>query len=145
QRGRDHGLPDYNTVRVAYGLDAVTTFAQISSNPVIQSKLQSLYGNVNNIDLWVGALAEDHVPGSSTGPLIRAALIDQFTRLRDGDRFWYQNQTIFLPSGEPALASTTLAAVIARNTEITNLQSNVFFFRVSITGTVFDDRDKDGV
>src|SRR5207249_8740239 len=96
QRGRDHGLPDYNTVRAAYGLRRVTAFSQITSNVDVQNKLRSLYGNVNNIDLWVGALAEDHVAGSSTGPLIRAALKDQFTRLRDGDRFWYQNQPIYL-------------------------------------------------
>src|SRR5207237_8610383 len=90
QRGRDHGLANYNAVRVAYGLPAVTAFSQISSDPVIQQKLQQLYQNVDNIDLWVGALAEDHVAGTSTGPLIRAGLIDQFTRLRDGDSFWYQ-------------------------------------------------------
>src|SRR5262249_53831476 len=89
QRGRDHGLADYNTVRVAYGLPAVTSFADISSNPDIQAKLNQLYGSVDNIDLWVGALAEDHVPGASVGPLIRAGLIDQFKRLRDGDSFFF--------------------------------------------------------
>jgi len=36
QRGRDHGLPDYNRLRVAYGLPAVSSFASISSNPVVQ-------------------------------------------------------------------------------------------------------------
>ncbi len=80
QRGRDHGLEDYNTMRAAYGLKKVTSFSQITSNVDVQQKLQALYGNVNNIDAWVGALAEDHVAGTSTGPLIRAALIDQFTR-----------------------------------------------------------------
>ena len=33
QRGRDHGLADYNTVRAAYGLPSVTSFAQITSDP----------------------------------------------------------------------------------------------------------------
>src|SRR5205807_148423 len=69
QRGRDHGLADYNTTRAAYGLPRVTSFAQITSNPALAAQLQSLYGNVNNIDLWVGGLAEDHVPGGSVGPL----------------------------------------------------------------------------
>src|SRR5204863_625191 len=97
QRGRDHGIANYNAVRVAYGLPAVTSFSQISSDPTIQTKLQQLYQNVDNIDLWVGALAEDHVPGTSTGPLIRAGLIDQFTRLRDGDSFFYKNPNMALP------------------------------------------------
>src|SRR5437899_3518833 len=34
QRGRDHGLPDYNSTRVAYGLPRVTDFSQITSDPV---------------------------------------------------------------------------------------------------------------
>ena len=55
QRGRDHGLADYNTVRAAYGLPKVTSFAQITSDPQLQAQLKQLYGSVNNIDLWVGA------------------------------------------------------------------------------------------
>ena len=142
QRGRDHGLADYNTVRAAYGLPRVTDFDQITSNPDLQNELQQLYGNVNNIDLWVGALAEDHVPDSSVGPLIRAALVDQFTRLRDGDRFWYQN--VFSGPALQQIENTTLADVIARNTTTTNLQSNVFFFQVGISGTVFNDVNGNG-
>jgi hypothetical protein len=38
----------------------------------------------------------------------------------------------------------SLAAVIHANTDITNLQSDVFFFKESISGTVFADRNHDG-
>jgi hypothetical protein len=71
QRGRDHGLADYNAVRKAYGLTTVTSFSQISSDPQVQQTLQSLYGTVDNIDLWVGILSEDHVPGASVGQLAK--------------------------------------------------------------------------
>src|SRR5262245_23289396 len=71
QRGRDHGLADYNTARAAYGLPRVTSFSQITSDPTLQKQLRQLYGSVNNIDLWVGGLAEDHVPGGSIGPLFQ--------------------------------------------------------------------------
>src|SRR5213075_3056998 len=86
QRGRDHGLADYNTMRQDFGLSKVTTFAQITSDPAVQAQLQSLYGTVDNIDAFVGALAEDHLPGSSVGALTSAMLVDQFGRLRSGDR-----------------------------------------------------------
>jgi peroxidase len=142
QRGRDHGLADYNTIRASYGLPRVTDFAQITSDAVVQDKLRSLYGSVDNIDAWVGALAEDHVAGGSTGPLIRAVLTDQFARLRDGDRFWYQRT--FSGSALRELEGTTLADVVRRNSTLTNLQSNVFVFQVGISGTVFGDRDRDG-
>jgi peroxidase len=142
QRGRDHGLADYNSTRAAYGLPKVTRFSQISSDPAVQQKLQSLYGNVNNIDLWVGALAEDHVAGGSVGPLIRKIVVDQFTRLRDGDRFWYQR----ILSG-PLLTiaqNTTLADVIRRNTTISNVQNNVFFMKAEVRGQAFFDRNGNG-
>src|SRR6185295_549731 len=92
QRGRDHGLADYNSTRAAYGLKKVTSFDQITSDPVLAGKLKDLYGSVDNVDLWVGGLAEDHVRGGSLGPTFRRILIDQFTRTRDGDRFWFENQ-----------------------------------------------------
>ncbi len=91
QRGRDHGLADYNATREAYGLERVRSFDEITSDVDLQQQLQSLYGSVDNIDLWVGLLAEDHVPGSSVGMTSQTILVDQFRRLRDGDRFWYQN------------------------------------------------------
>ncbi len=36
QRGRDHGLPDYNTVREAYGLDRIEKFNDINPNLAFQ-------------------------------------------------------------------------------------------------------------
>ncbi len=142
QRGRDHGLADYNTARAAYGLPRVTDFAQITSNPELQTTLRSLYGTVDNIDLWVGGLAEDHVAGSSMGKTFRAILTDQFQRLRDGDRFWYER--VFSGRQLDQLRSTSLADIISRNTLTTNVQDNVFVFDVSISGTVFDDRNGNG-
>ncbi len=132
QRGRDHGLPDYNTLRKTYGLDRVTAFAQISSDLEVQAKLQQLFGTVDNIDAFVGALAEDHLPGSSVGPLIQALVGNQFERLRDGDRFFYTND-LFLQSDAVRrilnLQTVSLANVIRWNTNLTHIQDNVFFDR----------------
>lgn len=124
QRGRDHGLADYNTVRAAYGLPRVTSFREITPDGSVQRTLQQLYGSVDNIDLWVGGLAEKHVPGSSAGPLFQRIMVDQFTRLRDGDSHWYQHVLRGRQLGE--IDATRLSDVIRRNTSLTNLQSNVF-------------------
>ena len=141
QRGREHGIADYNTLRQAYGLPKVTDFSQITKNTDLQNQLRTLYGNVNNIDAWVGELAEDHVPGSSVGPLVQRMIMEQFTRLRDGDRFWYQRT--FSGNELKALEQTTLADVIRRNSSLTNLQGNVFFFKADISGQVFGDGNRD--
>lgn len=125
QRGRDHGLADYNSTRVAYGLDPVSSFDEISSNPDVVAALQATYESVDDIDLWVGGLAEDHVPGASMGKLFRTIIADQFSRLRDGDRFWYQN--LFTGRQIDEIEQTSLSDIIMRNTSITSLQENVFF------------------
>lgn len=142
QRGRDHGLADYNATRQAIGLRPVRNFTEITRDVELQNALRAAYGDVNNIDLWVGGLAEDKVPGAAVGPTLRRILADQFSRLRDGDRFFYQRDL----SG-PVLATvqhTTLADVIRRNTTTHNLQSNVFFFRTAVEGRVFVDLNANG-
>ena len=125
QRGRDHGLPDYNQARVDFGLAPVSSFSDITSNAAMQAELQSLYGSVNDVDVWVGALAEDHLPGAIVGELLLAVIADQFEALRDGDRFWYQS--ILSGSLLAEVEGTTLADVIRRNTMIDQeIQDNVF-------------------
>ena len=43
QRGRDHGLLDYNSYRQVYGLDKHTSFDTITSNPEIAKTLERVY------------------------------------------------------------------------------------------------------
>ncbi|WP_419921799.1 peroxidase family protein [Candidatus Poriferisodalis sp.] len=129
QRGRDHGIGDYNTVRSAYGLTPVESFADISSDPDVQQALEDAYGDVDDLDLWPAALAEDHVSGAAVGETLRAVISDQFRRLRDGDRFWFENDAYFTANPDllAEVRSTTLADIIRRNTPIGDeLDDNVF-------------------
>ena len=127
QRGRDHGLSSYNDAREAMGLDRLggNQFGRITSNPEIEQRLRDTYDSVNDIDAWVGGLAEDPVRGSQVGELIHAVLTEQFERLRDGDRFWWERT---LTSFERSLVEDLrLADIIRLNTDIGNeIQNNVF-------------------
>ncbi|MFQ5845406.1 MAG: peroxidase family protein, partial [Planctomycetota bacterium] len=116
QRGRDHGLPGYNDCRERLGLPRRSSFAEVSSDPAVQARLAAAYAGVDEIDAWVGGLAEDHLPGAMVGELVFTVLRDQFERLRDGDRFWYRN--VFSGDALAELEATTLADVIRRNTAI---------------------------
>ncbi|MCI0638935.1 MAG: peroxidase family protein [Gemmataceae bacterium] len=132
QRGRDHGLPDYNNLRGAYGVGEITSFAQITSNTDIQAALAAQFGNVDNIDPFVGMLAEDHLPGMSVGPTLFSIVNNQFARLRDGDRFFYTDDAFLNSPGVKAvldMEDVTLANIIRWNTQIFNIQDNVFFDR----------------
>lgn len=53
-------------------------------------KLVELYKNVDEIDLFVGAIAERPLPGALLGPTFVCLVGDQFARLRRGDRFFYE-------------------------------------------------------
>ncbi|MFA6044402.1 MAG: peroxidase family protein [Phycisphaerales bacterium] len=126
QRGRDHGLGSFNQVRNDFGLKRRRSFAEVTSNPSLANALQSLYGSVDKLDAWVGVLAEDHMAGSSLGPTAAAIIEDQFTRLRDGDRFWYQIAG-FDRNELARIDRTRLADILQRNSTVTGLQSNIFF------------------
>ncbi|TWU08015.1 peroxidase family protein [Stieleria varia] len=124
QRGRDHGLADYNTIRQSIGLGRVESFYEIMTNEDVAAKLESIYGSPDNADPWVAMIAEDHVPGSSVGETIHAIMVDQFTRLRNGDRFYFENQMSDSQIAE--IKSTRLSDIITRNTNA-EVQSEVFW------------------
>eukprot|EP00171_Calliarthron_tuberculosum_P004763 IDg4763t1 len=95
QRGRDHALATYNDMCVAYGLPRIYSFSKVTSDRALARKLRALYKKVDNLDAWVGGLAEDHVKGGSLGPLFHASWVEQFCRLRDGDRFYFRRPYTF--------------------------------------------------
>ncbi|NEZ68339.1 hypothetical protein D0962_37400 [Leptolyngbyaceae cyanobacterium CCMR0082] len=124
ERGRINGIADYNTVRSAYGLNRVTDFSEITSDHVRADTLRQLYGSVDNIDAFVGLLAEDPQAGSSLGESLSAILQNQFVRLRDGDRFYFENT--FSEREVAAIRNTTLSDIIRRNTDTVVIQDNAF-------------------
>ena len=105
-------------------------------NPNLKPVVFNEFAAINTIDPIVGALAEDHLPGSSVGPLVAAGLRVQFERLRDADRFWYERDTDFTPADVELLHNTRLSDIIMRNTDLTNLQGNVFFVPQPLTSVM---------
>lgn len=94
-RGRDNGLPDYNTVRAYYGLKKIEKWVDINpelfeEKPELLRALVSAYSNnINNIDVYVGGMLESY---GGPGELFTTVIKEQFARLRDSDRFWFENE-----------------------------------------------------
>ena len=130
QRGRDHGLPGYNQVRIDYGLAPKATFAEMTSNLEFQTRLASAYTSPDDTDFWVGGIIEDHVNGGQVGETFAAIFKDQFERTRDGDRFWYES---YLDSATLAtVQAQTLGIIIKRNTTIgSEMQDDAFHMPVA--------------
>jgi hypothetical protein len=141
ERGRDHGIPLYNSLRAAYGLAPKESFTSITGegtdrfprtsridrrDPIddpnaldfvkvldadgkrlplgteegavvgirrttLAARLNAIYGKVDTLDAFVGMVSERHVAGTEFGELQLAIWKKQFEALRDGDRFFYEN------------------------------------------------------
>lgn len=116
---------------VSFGLTEARDPTVAVRNTTRAARLRALYGNVDNVDAFVGMVAEQHAAGSDLGELQRAMWAREFRRLRDGDRFFYANDP-----GLTAIRNTygidfrrNLGDIIASNTDIprADLSGNVFF------------------
>ena len=116
QRGRDHGLPDYHQLRTQLGLSGPMSLPQAVTDAYEAS------GDVG-VDAIVGMYVEmdrGTENGERVGELAETIILDQFSRVRDGDRFHYRNTDGTGGSLQPEdivdlRNHTTLAAVMRRN------------------------------
>lgn len=125
-RGRERGIRDYNSIRQSMGLPAYQYFQQVNSDAAVFSSLISLYADINNVDAWVGLLAESPMPGSLFGQTILTILETQFGTLRNGDRFYFENDPVLTNEEKNWIKTKTLHDVIMKNTGINLMQDNVF-------------------
>ncbi|MGB2712029.1 MAG: peroxidase family protein, partial [Conexibacter sp.] len=179
-RARDHGIPSYNALRVAYGLAPKLSFTAITgestdrfpadpaidrSDPIddpdildvrelfdadgnaiplgspaadtdavravrrttVAARLRAIYGDVDDLDAFVGMVCERHAPGAELGELQRAIWEREFERLRDGDRYFYAADSVLTQIRRRYGIGYrhTLADVIRANTDA-DVQPDVF-------------------
>lgn len=123
QRGRDHGLPSYNTYRQLCGFTKLTSFADLSTSTSTSpgfktavmtivccrviiysthqrslyvqylqliSVINTTYSSVDDIDLYVGGLAEITTTGSTVGPTFSCLIGEHFNQIKYSDRYFYE-------------------------------------------------------
>lgn len=136
-RGRDHGLPGYNTYREvctsgdyarASSWEDLARGGSLSLGDV--ALLKTLYEKVDDVDLFVGGTMEEADRGSLLGPSFSCIIGDQFRRLKEGDRFYYENgefrQSRFSPDQLQAIKRVTMARIICDNTDLAEIQPLAF-------------------
>ena len=79
-----------------------------------------LYDSLDDVDLYVGILMEEHMAGGQVGPTAGCIISEQFIALKKGDRFWIENHGILSNSQLAEVKSTTLAKVMCNTLENTN-------------------------
>ena len=93
----------------------------------LAARLMAIYGSVDKVDAFVGMVSEPHVAGTELGLLQLAIWKRQFEALRNGDRFYYENDPILsmIQQTYGVTYRHTLAELIKLNTGAT-VAPNVF-------------------
>ena len=130
QRGRDHGIPSYRTWQRYCEEKFPGKLARFRDNATI-AVLRWLYGAeegfMDGMDLWVGGLSEERMEGAQLGPTFACILGLTFSRLRDGDRFWFEEQYQFSEVQRRELKRSSLGRVVCDNGDnIRRVSRNVF-------------------
>ncbi|KAM6954414.1 myeloperoxidase-like [Aplochiton taeniatus] len=137
QRGRDHALPGYNKWRKFCGLSTPRNVAELSvvmNSTTLAKNLMALYKTPDNIDVWLGGVAEPFVPNGRVGPLFACIIATQFQRIRQGDKLWWENSGVFSRAQRRSLRKTSLARIICDNTGIADVPKRPFLFRARGSG-----------
>lgn len=79
----------------------------------------------NNIDTWLGGLAEIHQPGGLLGETFDRIFVDQIEKLMDGDRFYYLYRLFGTQFGTE-IVNAQLKDMVERTTGLTHLNGNIF-------------------
>lgn len=131
QRGRDHGVPAYTQWREPCGLSPVRDWNDLEKVVGIDTgrRIQQGYRTVDDVDLFVAGIAERPVIGGLVGPTFACIIAQQFSNLRKGDRFWYENskfESSFTPAQLQSIRQVSLAQLICRSLGSGTLQPHVF-------------------
>ncbi|KFO80860.1 Dual oxidase 2 [Cuculus canorus] len=127
QRGRDLGLPTYNQARERFGLEPLQNWSDLAPHvePQVLENVAALYGNnTSGLELLPGGMLE------ANSSLFSAIILEQFVRLRDGDRYWFENTKngLFTVEEVRGIRNITFHDVLAAvtRTDPADLQSHVF-------------------
>ena len=137
QRGRDHGLPGYTKFREICQLSVPTDWSDKPEEISQQSwnKMKLVYQKVDDIDPYVGGVAENPVKGRPgiVGPTFACIISKQFENIMKGDRlfFTHKHQHEGAMGGLPAglrtlIRKRTLHDILCDNIPIERLPVNIF-------------------
>ncbi|RWS06651.1 Peroxidasin-like protein, partial [Dinothrombium tinctorium] len=146
QQGRDHGIPGYTLWRrfckltpIVNEFDDLTTVI----NATVLKRLKKLYKNVHDIDLFTGGLAEQPLSGAIVGPTFACLLGRQFRLLRQGDRFWYENDmppSSFTKEQLNEIRKSSLASIICNNGDSMDFVQPIIEFLEEFKRNAFSSR-----
>lgn len=109
------------------------------SRQKVGDKLASVYQSPDDIDLWIGGLIEAARGDGLVGPTFGDIIADQFSKFRQGDRYFYEhspdiNPGAFTPDQLKEIKKTSVARLVCDNSDGIQTQSPKAFVRPEIPG-----------
>jgi hypothetical protein len=126
-RGRDHGVPTYNQLRVFAGLTLASSFDDLQNEISAEhlDKLKQAYRHVEDIDAFSGGLSETPLSGAVLGPTFAHIVGLQFRDMKLGDRFFYENghdlSTRFTLDQLNEIRKSTMSRLMCDNLDVLNV------------------------
>jgi prostaglandin-endoperoxide synthase 2 len=112
-------LQSFNDYREAYGLRRISSFDELTADPEVQQRLETLYGDIDQLEWYVGIFAEDYPDYMMMGELMTYMVAnDAFTQALTNPllaRNVY-NEDTFTKAGLKVIKGTrSLQQIVARN------------------------------
>lgn len=97
-RGRELGFANYAAIRKELFGETITSWDDITTDAAVQVQLKDIYGDdLEHIDLFVGGLAETHLPGAGVGKTFKSIFIRQLEEMMYHDESWYERPHVERP------------------------------------------------
>src|SRR5207237_4356487 len=87
-RTRERGVPRYNEFRRLFHLNPVSSFEELTDNPVWAEELRRMYGDVEKVDVMIGMYAEPKPRGFGFSDTAFRVFILMASRRLERDRFF---------------------------------------------------------
>ncbi len=99
-------------------------FCFFSTQQVI-GYLKSVYGSVADIDLYIGGVTENHMPGAAVGPTFGYIIASQFQNLKTSDRFFYSDRS------QPFSFTKSKIIPLGTNNIINTLLTKYWYYQIN--------------
>jgi hypothetical protein len=116
-RVRERGVPRYNEFRRLFHLSPVSSFEELTDNPVWAEELRRIYGDVERVDLMIGMYAEPKPKGFGFSDTAFRVFILMASRRLESDRFFTRDfrPEVYTQAGYDWVNENTMRTVLLRH------------------------------
>jgi hypothetical protein len=116
-RVRERGVPRYNEFRRLFHLNPVSSFEELTDNPVWAEELRRVYGDVDKVDLMIGMYAEPKPKGFGFSDTAFRVFILMASRRLESDRFFTSDYRpeVYTQAGFDWVEANTMRSLLLRH------------------------------